>query len=508
MFQSPQVLQLGSLFYQQGVPAKFSAPRLLAFNRELARELQFSMSDADEGDLAAIFSGQVRSLNQPLLAMVYAGHQFGHFNPQLGDGRALLIGELKDSTGRAFEIQLKGSGPTPFSRRGDGLSALGPVIREYLVSEAMHCLGVPTTRALAAVSTGDFVIRESRLPGGVFTRVARSHLRIGTFEYFAAKRDLHSLNLLLNYAIQRLYPDVDEIAEGPLRSLAFFKRVGEAQAKLVAQWMAIGFIHGVMNTDNVSISGETIDFGPCAFMDEFQFNQVFSFIDEQGRYAYWNQPAILHWNLGRLADCLLIMADPKEQEALQKRLEAELNQIMSVFESHWLTLMGRKLGIEMAGTQDLDLIRNWLQLINKYQADFTQSHRAIGLDIIQTMDPRAVDASMQSHRLDAKFFDLLPETLKGSEEFKNIKQQLTDRLEQQALSVPKVRSIMEESNPIYIPRNHLVEKAIQGALQGDLSFFFEFESVLKHPYQAQPEKDLFAEGPKPEERIGNTFCGT
>jgi uncharacterized protein YdiU (UPF0061 family) len=302
-------------FFARLHPASVSGPRLIAFNYELANELGLHVSELDDTALAAMFSGNAVPEGAEPLAAAYAGHQFGNFVPQLGDGRAILLGEVRDRAGRLRDIQLKGSGPTPFSRRGDGRAALGPVLREYLVSEAMHHLGVPTTRALAAVLTGDMILREGYKPGAVLTRVAASHLRVGSFEYFAARNDQTNLKALLDYAIQRHDPDLRGRAD---KALDFIRAVSARQASLIAQWMGLGFIHGVMNTDNMAISGESIDFGPCAFMDQYDPKTVFSSIDQFGRYAYGRQPANAQWNIARLAEALLSLIDPDEERLSRK----------------------------------------------------------------------------------------------------------------------------------------------------------------------------------------------
>ena len=301
--------QLPDHFYSEHMPARFSQPKLLAFNKDLADELGFDFTDKSDDELAMIFSGQEILEGSEPIAQAYAAHQFGHFVPQLGDGRALLLGEVIGKNDKRYDIQLKGSGQTIFSRRGDGMSALGPVIREYIVSEAMYALGVPATRALAAVATGDLVQRETSEPGGVFTRVAASHIRIGTFQFFAAREDTKGLDTLLEYAATRHYPD---IVDSENLALDFLRKVIEKQISLVAHWMSLGFIHGVMNTDNMTISGETIDFGPCAFMDKFHHEKVFSSIDLNSRYSYGNQGPILSWNMSRLAECLIPLVHQDE----------------------------------------------------------------------------------------------------------------------------------------------------------------------------------------------------
>src|SRR5450755_2586836 len=328
-------------FYARLDPTPAAQPRLIKFNSALAAELGLDVSGVSADTLAQLFSGNLRLQGAEPLAMAYAGHQFGHFVPKLGDGRAILLGEVRDVAGVRRDIQLKGSGRTPYSRDGDGRAALGPVLREYVVSEAMHALGVPTTRALAIVATGESVYRERRLPGAILTRVAASHVRVGTFQFFAARGDVEAIKQLADFVIDRHYPDIRE-AEAPY--LALFRAVAQRQARLIACWMHVGFIHGVMNTDNTAISGETIDFGPCAFMDAYDPAAVFSSIDTAGRYAYANQPHIAHWNLARFAETLLPLLNPIPERAIELANEA-LSAFWPQFEQHWLSGMRRKLGL-------------------------------------------------------------------------------------------------------------------------------------------------------------------
>ena len=458
-------------FFAPASPEAVPSPELLAWNEPLAGILGLADLTGQEEKLAAIFSG-----NDPLpgarpIALAYAGHQFGHFVPQLGDGRAVLLGEITGSDGKRYDLQLKGSGQTPFSRRGDGKSSLGPVIREYLLSEAMHRLGVPTTRALAAVKTGETVFRESALPGGVFTRVAASHIRVGTFEYFASRRDGEGLHALTRYAIERHYPTANDAAKPYVR---FFEQVRDRQAHLVAHWMSIGFIHGVMNTDNTTVSGETLDYGPCAFMDEFRFDKVFSSIDHGGRYAYGNQPAIAQWNLARLAECLLTIDDDRET------YETALQEFPAIFETAYHEKMAPKFGLSTLKTGDADLIRQWLDVLQKRVLDFTQSFRRLA---------ERVEAQDES-------------------EYGEFETRWRARLAQQDLAAVEVRNNMNKTNPLFIPRNHQVERAIQGAIKGDLTVFNELLRVLSEPFSSQATLSDYAEPPRPEERVTQTFCGT
>ena len=464
-------VELPENFYARVAPAGAPAPELLAWNDELAAQLGLSALKADREKLVQIFAGNELLPGAEPIALAYAGHQFGNFVPQLGDGRALLLGELLDTDGQRFDVQLKGSGQTPYSRRGDGRAALGPVIREYLVSEAMYRMGVPTTRALAAVRTGEWVVRDGRLPGGVLTRVAASHIRVGTFEYFAARRDQAALQTLTDYAIKRHYP---EAAEADSPAVAFFGKVVEAQARLVAQWMGLGFIHGVMNTDNTSISGETIDYGPCAFMDEFDYHKVFSSIDQMGRYAYGRQGSIAHWNLARLAECLMLLGDP------QALFEEQLALFQPMFEDEFARRLAAKLGLESVQKGDEELITAWLQVMQDGELDYTLSFRQLA-DRVGGQD-------------NAVFGDFEP--------------RWHARLRQQTLSADQVREQMNSVNPLFIPRNHQIERVIDAAIEGDLAPFEELRSVLQEPFDDQPGFESYAEPPSMSERVTETFCGT
>ena len=458
-------------FYAAVSPNEVPAPTLLGWNPALAAELGLAVSDFDEERLARVFSGSVPLAGSQPLSMAYAGHQFGHFVPQLGDGRAALLGEVVTDGGSRFDVQLKGSGRTPFSRGGDGKSWLGPVLREYILSEAMYYLGVPTTRALAAVATGETVYREGARPGGVFTRVAASHLRVGTFQYFAARQDLESLRTLADYAIARHYPDAAN-EESPYDEL--FRRVSERQAQLIAHWMSIGFIHGVMNTDNTTISGETIDYGPAAYMDEFRFDKVFSSIDAHGRYSYANQPAIAQWNLARLAETLLPLGANKSE------LENSLALFPDQYGSHYLELMAPKLGLSDVQEEDTELVAEWLQHLNDNGLDYTLSFRALALRA------EAVDEG----------------------EFGSFETKWRQRIGSQGRALAEVSALMNSVNPLFIPRNHRVEQAISEALRDDLTVFKDLNTVLSKPYTEHPGLSHYAEAPAEQERVTRTFCGT
>ena len=464
-------VRLPQRFYARITPDRVPAPDLLAWNDELALDLGVRLTCDDDEELVQIFSGNRIPAGAEPIALAYAGHQFGHFVPQLGDGRAALLGEVIDYGGQHRDVQLKGSGQTPFSRNGDGKSWLGPVIREYLISEAMHHLGVPTTRALAAVATGENVYRESALPGAVFTRVASSHIRVGTFQYFASRGDRSGLKSLADYAITRHYPEAAE-EEKPFRTL--FRKVMDRQAALVAHWMDIGFIHGVMNTDNTSISGETIDYGPCAFMDEFRFDKVFSSIDHTGRYAYDRQATIAQWNLARFAECLLLLDDDRSA------YEEELDRFSALFHSYYTSRLRRKLGLTIEQPDDADLLKGWLGYLQREEMDYTVSFRRLGA------------------RLSAK----------GPPEFGSFEHRWKQRIESQPEGVEEIRRTMDSVNPLYIPRNHQVERAIAGAVSGDMSTFHELLSVLKQPFREKPGMAHYAAPPMPEQRVTRTFCGT
>ncbi len=458
-------------FYATVRPEAAPRPSLLAWNEELAAELGLAPAVVDERRLARLYGGVELPAGATPIAQAYAGHQFGQFVPQLGDGRAVLLGEAVTDSGRRYDIQLKGAGRTPFSRGGDGRSWLGPVLREYLVSEAMHRLGVPTTRALAAVATGATVYRDAPLPGAVLTRVAASHLRVGTFEYFAARHDVDALKALLRYAIERHYPDV---AGSGRPAVAFLEAVARRQAALVAGWMSVGFVHGVMNTDNTSIAGETLDYGPCAFLDEFSFDKVFSSIDRQGRYAYRNQPAIALWNLARLADCLLLI------DAAQAEFEAALSRFDDDYRRCYLDNMRPKLGLVVAADDDAELVAAWLDYLDANELDYTQSFR----------------------RLAART------SADDAEAFGEFELRWRRRLRRQPVAHETIAATMNAANPVYIPRNHRIEEVIGAAVSGDLTPFRTLHATLSTPFDEQPERHALARPPQPHERVTQTFCGT
>jgi len=467
----------------QAEPA--TAPTLLQFNHALAKELGLDPVALDSEAGLAIFSGNATPEGSEPLAQAYAGHQFGGFSPQLGDGRALLLGEVIDTQQRRRDIQLKGSGRTPFSRGGDGLAAIGPVLREYLIGEAMHALGVPTTRALAAVATGKHVYRETALPGAILTRIAASHIRVGTFQYAGARGDILKVRELADYAIQRHYPDTSD-AENPY--LAFFAAVADAQAALVARWMNIGFIHGVMNTDNMTISGETIDYGPCAFMDKYAASTVFSSIDQYGRYAYANQPEILTWNLARLAETLIPHVDTKKERAIELLTET-IECIQPLYESYWLSGMRSKIGLTTEDILDEELINDLLKIMEAGQADFTLVFRRLS-------------KTLQGDS------DAVRNLFKEPDAFNAWLVRWQKRLEQEDIVAETTAQAMDRVNPIYIPRNHKVEESLAAAVNQDMTPFTKLLEVVIQPFDEVAGNEAYAEPAPATNRRYQTFCGT
>ncbi len=485
--------QLPERFFAKVNARKAKAPELVGFNEPLARELGMDIKSVDREKIACVFSGNDLPGDGTLLSMAYSGHQFGHFNATLGDGRAGLVGEVIDINGRRRDIQLKGSGPTPFSRSGDGLAALGPVMREYVVSEAMAALGVPTTRSLAIVLTGDFVYRERLHPGAVLARVADSHLRIGTFQYFAARGDREGLVALTEYAIDRHYPELKARENPPLELL---EAVIDRQAYLVVKWMSLGFIHGVMNTDNMTISGETIDYGPCAFMDHYDHNKVFSSIDQHGRYAYGAQPQIAQWNLARLAETLIPLIDTDEEKAIERATSA-IQAFAGRFTAHWREVFGRKFGFESASNgetaQRSEVIRSFLTLMQIHKTDFTSTFAALGSAAKSGFEKPEM-TELSSHFNSDPLLDKWLAEWRG--ELKN--------------SEPaSVLGRMKRANPVYIPRNHLVEEAIRaGEDNQDYSAMEKLLQAVLDPFARREGQERYALPPRPGEEITQTFCGT
>ena len=474
-----------------------AAPRLIRFNETLAAEIGLDRRGLDDAALAQIFSGNSIPEGAEPIAMAYAGHQFGQFVPQLGDGRAILLGEVIDRGGVRRDIQLKGSGRTPFSRSGDGRAALGPVLREYLVSEAMYALGIESTRALAAVGTGELVLREGPLPGAVITRVARSHVRVGTFEYFAARGDRGAVRSLADYVIDRHYPELKGAGASYLELL---RAVGRRQAALIASWMQVGFIHGVMNTDNTSVAAETIDFGPCAFMDAYDPAMVFSSIDSMGRYAYANQPLAARWNLARFAETLLPLIDADPQRAVTAATLV-VGQFTADFEDLQLRGMCSKLGIQTPEPGDAGLVNQWLELLHRAQCDFTLAFRRLceAADAPVTTDAPAANTAVRS---------LFPQQ-EHMAAYDAWAEQWRARLARESPPSGGVGAAMRRVNPAYIPRNHRVESVISSATeQADFAPFEELLEVLSQPYLARGRFEAYERPPRPEERVLQTFCGT
>ena len=478
--------RLPEAFFARIDPVPVSAPTMIRLNHELAAELGIDVERLNSPEGAAILSGNRLTEGSEPIAMAYSGHQFGGFSPQLGDGRAILLGEVVRADGVRHDIQLKGSGQTPFSRRGDGRSALGPVLREYIVSEAMAALGVPTTRALAAVASGDKVVREGLIPGGVFTRVAQSHIRIGTFQWFAARKDHDNLKVLADYAIARHCPDA-KLADNPYRAL--LEAVIERQARLIAHWMQLGFIHGVMNTDNMTISGETIDFGPCAFMDSFHPVKTFSSIDHQGRYAYANQGPIGHWNLTRFAETLLPILNDDPKQAIA---EAEL-ALDTFADIHRMDLQRRfiaKIGIENGTDADWNLVQDLLSAMTAGEADFTLVFRSLPVALECGNDVGVIRLFNQQEAISAWLSSW------------------RTRLENTSSDLREAITLMRKMNPIFIPRNHRVEEAIAAGYDGDFAPFHRLNDVLKTPFSEQPDSAEYESAPTPDEVVHATFCGT
>jgi serine/tyrosine/threonine adenylyltransferase len=471
--------RLPAIFYSQQKPTPVKSPEVVIFNESLAEELGLKPEALQTEEGAALFGG-----NEPLesgtpIAQAYAGHQFGHFT-MLGDGRAILLGEQITPDGERFDIQLKGSGRTPYSRGGDGRAGVGPMLREFIISEAMVGLGIPTTRSLAVTTTGEQIIRETMQTGAILTRVAASHLRVGTFQFAANWGKTEDLRELADYAIERHYP---ESAGEDNRYLSFLKKVIKRQAALIAKWQHVGFIHGVMNTDNMTISGETIDYGPCAFMDSYDPATVFSSIDRDGRYAYGNQPYIGGWNLSRFAEALLPLLHEDEDEAV-KLAEEALSEFPEIFETEFISGMRLKLGIFNEEKEDKALIADLLNLMQKHKADFTNTFKALTFDQLQGSE------------------------LFQAEEFSKWHGKWQERLGRQEQSKEDSQELMRDSNPGVIPRNHRVEEALEAAVNGDLSVMVKLLEVLANPYEHSAEQAEYCKPAPPSARPFRTFCGT
>jgi uncharacterized protein YdiU (UPF0061 family) len=472
--------RLPEAFYSRLGPTPVPNPKLVVFNHDLARDLGLEPRDVDEDALAELFAGNAVPSEATPIAQAYAGHQFGNFT-MLGDGRAIVLGEHVSPLGERYDIQLKGAGPTPYSRRGDGRAALGPMLREYIISESMHALGIPTSRSLAVVTTGEPVYREQILPGAVLTRVASSHLRVGTFEYAAARRDLDGFSALVEYTINRHYTHLrgDETP-----ALSLLSAVMERQADLIVEWMRVGFIHGVMNTDNMTISGETIDYGPCAFMEAYDPATTFSSIDRSRRYAFGNQPAIAQWNLARFAEALLPVLHPDSNKAMALA-EEKIEGFSDLYGARWNAMMRRKLDLQGENAEDPRLIKDLLDWMHRSEADYTNTFRLLGTE-------GSLDGGIYS---ESAFLDWRA------------------RWQARRANNPKPQTpqsrLMQEANPVYIPRNHQVEAALNAAVQsGDLGPFNKLLDVLAQPYAEREGLEAYTE-PDPSGAEGyQTFCGT
>ncbi|MCA9627407.1 MAG: YdiU family protein [Myxococcales bacterium] len=474
---------LGAEFYQAIEPTPVSAPRLLLWNGPLAEELRLDPEalQSDE-QKASIFAGNVVLPDFQPIALAYAGHQFGGFVPSLGDGRAHLLGEVVDRDGLGREIQLKGSGPTRFSRGGDGRCALGPAVREFIMSEAMFGLGVPTTRSLCVVQSGETVRRQRPQPGAIVTRVARSHLRVGTFQYFAARHNTDAIRTLVDYAVERLFPDI-EASSGPERALAFFERVVSAQIATVTAWMRVGFIHGVMNTDNTSISGETIDFGPCAMLNAYDLETVYSSIDHRGRYAFGNQPVVLAWNMARLAETLLPLLHEDSDRAIDM-IQPRLNEVPDRIDAAWRAMLRTKIGLSELGPDDESLVTDLQQLMQQHGLDHTNTFAALSGALDDT-----ADSPLPS--------ELDPWLLRWRSRFDD------------AGSRANAQALMRRTNPRVIPRNHDVEAALAAVVErGDTGPAERLVEVLRDPYDVGPSTAAYTDPPADGDRGYQTFCGT
>ena len=470
--------KLSDIFKEDIKPIPVKKPELVLLNKTLAENLNLNFSNLDNQELSELFSGNSLPKGSNSIAQAYAGHQFGHFT-MLGDGRAVLIGEHLSKDNKRYDIQFKGSGKTAFSRNGDGRAALGPMLREYVISEAMNGLGIPTTRSLAVVKTGEDVIRETSQPGAILTRIASSHIRVGTFQYIAARQKKDEIEVLLNYVIDRHYPDIKNSKNKATELLSI---VLEKQINLVVNWMRVGFIHGVMNTDNMSISGETIDYGPCAFMDTYDPKTVFSSIDQMGRYAYFNQPVITKWNLSRFAECLIPLIDKNQEKAIELATEI-INSFEKKYEEKWLNMMRDKLGLFGMDEKDKFLILDLLTWMHQKKIDYTNI-----------------------------FCHLMNENIKEDKDyedgdFKNWKKRWNERLKTNNNTPEKSLKLMRTANPIVIPRNHKVEEALEAAEKNNFKPVAQLVEILKDPY-SQQKNIIDYQIPSNSNKKYQTFCGT
>jgi uncharacterized protein YdiU (UPF0061 family) len=471
--------ELPQVLFSKSSPTPVRQPEVVIFNEKLADDIGLNLTGMSKEVRTDLFAGNFVPEGTEPFAQAYAGHQFGNFT-MLGDGRAIVLGEHHTPSGQRLDLQLKGSGRTPYSRGGDGRAALGPMLREYIISEAMHALGIPTTRSLAVVTTGEKVYRETELPGAILTRIASSHIRVGTFEFTSLQEDKKVTQALLDYLIDRHFPEIKEKENQPF---ALLEAVIHQQAELITHWMRVGFIHGVMNTDNMALSGETIDYGPCAFMDTFAPDTVFSSIDHKGRYAYANQPYIAQWNLARLAESLLPLMDGEKEEIIAMA-EDLLNSFEQVYKNKWLSMMGSKLGLSRVDNEDEKLITDLLEWMHQNSTDFTNTFR---------------DLSKEK---------LPEEELYKSKNFTNWRARWQDRIEKEELDWEASFALMKSVNPAVIPRNHKVEEALQAGEEGDITPFHNLISALDMPYEDGDHLLPYQAPPQPGEKVLQTFCGT
>ena len=471
--------KLPDTFKEEVKPTPVNKPEIVIVNNDLAKELNLDFSKINSKDLAQIFSGNLLPDETKTIAQAYAGHQFGHFT-MLGDGRAVLLGEHLVNKNHRFDIQFKGSGKTSFSRRGDGRAALGPMLREYMISEAIHALNIPTTRSLAVVKTGEEIVREELLQGAILTRVASSHIRVGTFQYIAAKQNIKDLQILVDYTIDRHYP---EIKSSDNRILDLLNLVMDKQCQLVVNWMSVGFIHGVMNTDNMAISGETIDYGPCAFMDQYDPKTVFSSIDQFGRYAFENQPRITKWNLARFAECIVDLIDSDEDKAIKIATET-INNFEKIYENKWLNMMRNKLGLFGEDKNDKKLISDLLDWMKRKKADYTNTFCYL----------------MKTNYNEDQIFE--------DENFKKWQERWYKRLKISNTPEEKYFDLMRSINPNVIPRNHKVEEALKAANENNFEPFHNLLKVLRSPYNSNADLSEYQKPAPFTDKKYQTFCGT
>ena len=477
-------LNLSTDFFTEIRSEKMPSPKVLFINKSLAETLNIKNKYLNEEYL----SGNKLISGSKQIAQKYAGHQFGNFVPSLGDGRAALLGEIVDKNNERKDIQLKGSGKTPFSRMGDGRACLGPVIREHLISESFFHLGIPSSRSLAIVLTGEKVIREKVHPGALLVRVSSSHIRIGTFEYFAYRNDIKNLKKLADYCIDRHYPEIN----GENKYLDFLKKITRKQASLISKWTGVGFIHGVMNTDNSAISGETIDFGPCAFLEKYESNKVFSSIDLHGRYSFSNQPYIIQWNLSKLAECLINLIEPNDLKLSISKAEEVINHFPAIYKEEWIKVMKKKFGLKKENESDEMLFSELFEIMEKNAVDFTLAFRFLKF-LLPGEDQK-------------KWIELFKN--KNDDNLKNFIKKFQKRIIYENNDLNKIKEIINKNNPILIPRNHNIEKIINEAVSGEFKSFHEFNKLIKIPYSSSLEDNSYSRPALPEQEIEKTFCGT